>query len=171
MTPGDPSNADPRRLALLLGLPADHRDWEEDELAALLQLQLSTPIPADPARSETLRGCTFREVLSDPHPALAALEQIKNSAKATRAAPNSPLPEPVVSLIYFASISAAMVRCSKRISSLESGILQEGIRWSLGRRWLDPDLRRVLEEADALLIQEAAVEQRKPLKKGSRHEG
>lgn len=150
MATGDPSQADPRRLALLLGLSGDGRDWREDELAALLGLQLATPLDPD-SPDGGKPASTLREVLCEARPSLERLTRIKESARSAREMPDGPLPESVVSVIYFASIAAALSRCHARISSLEDKVLREGIAWSLKRRWLDPALRPVLEEARAQL--------------------
>jgi hypothetical protein len=75
------------------------------------------------------------------------LKITKDFAKACRLSPHSPLPREVASVLYFACIAAAMVRCRRRISGLTNDALTDGLHWVLARPWLDAPTRALVEES------------------------
>ena len=78
----------------------------------------------DPIRS-------FDDLLHHPHPPVELLTLTKQFAKAMVEHPESPLPREVGRLLYFASITVALIRCGQRISDLDNASLKAGLRWCL----------------------------------------
>ena len=142
---------DPHQLASLIGDDdIGERIWNPDELAAILRHQLTTPLHVDLAGLGTAAGRlkneaaagglllkSFGDLLQHPHPPLALLKMMKDFAKACRVSPDSPLPREISSVIYFASIVAAMTRRSRRITKLGDDALREAVRWALAQPWLE----------------------------------
>ncbi|MCK4342389.1 MAG: hypothetical protein KAY37_11780 [Phycisphaerae bacterium] len=167
-------DTDPARLAELL--PASDREdklWEPEELGGVLRHQLAAPIEFDlggvysagtearPTRVEYyLKQAasspgpelnSFAELLYHPSPPVELLRLTKQFAKAHRNQPHSPLPREVSTILYFASIAAALVRCQKRISELEDAALRDGFKWSRDQSWVDAALRALFADGLKLL--------------------
>ena len=158
---------DRRQLATLLDVSSedDGRLWRDDELGAILRHQLSAPLYVDLincerglalkvrnlAESLGLTLKSFGDLLAHPNPPLELLKITKDFAKASRLSPHSPMPREIASVLYFASIAAALVRCGRRITSLSDEALSDGLRWVLGRRWLEEPTRNLTAEALRLL--------------------
>ena len=156
-------DTDRRQLATLLDMPADdaERLWQDEELGALLRHQMTAPMQVDLinlerglalkvrslAESLGLTLKSFGELLAHPNPPLELLKITKDFAKACRLSPNSPMPREIASVLYFASIAAALVRCRRRITGLTNEALAEGFRWVLSRPWLDAPTRSLTEES------------------------
>ena len=154
---------DPRLLASLFA-DADNdaigeRIWHPDELAAILRHQMTTPLHVDLAgiegaakRLHDAAGASglilksFGDLLQHPHPPLALLKMMKDFAKACRISPESALPREISSVIYFASIIAAMTRHSRRITKLDNAALRDAVDWALAQPWLDEISRGVFLE-------------------------
>lgn len=165
MTTRDLSQTNPTTLARLLNPDTlTGRDWRADELSALLRHQLATPLTADlanaaPDAQQTLAAVTgplapalrtFGDLFRQPQPPLALLQLTKQFGKNHRQDPTSPLPAEIATIIYFASIVLARLRCRQSISDLEPQALHRGIQWALAQPWLDDSLRRVFQEAQQL---------------------
>jgi hypothetical protein len=149
------------QLASLLeqGTPAE-RIWEAEELGAILRHQMSAPLRVDLvslergqaakvrvlAESQGLILKSFGDLLAHRHPPLELLVMAKDFAKASRISPESAIPREVASVLYFASIVAAMTRCRVRISRLKNRELRAGIRWALAQAWLDEPTRALFQE-------------------------
>lgn len=161
-------DADGRRLAALFDVSAADgagRLWQDEELGAVLRHQLSAPLRVDlvslgrslAGKIETLTdslGLTlksFGDLLSHPHPPVELLKLAKNFAKACRISPRSPLPREVATVLYFASVAAALARCRCRITSLTDAALSDGFRWVLDQPWLDDRTRALVREGTACL--------------------
>ena len=56
------------------------------------------------------------------------------------------MPRPIASVLYFASIAAALVRCRRRITGLTNDDLVVGFRWMLAQPWLDTPTRTLINE-------------------------
>ena len=158
---------DPRLLASLF---ADddaigERIWHPDELAAILHHQMTTPLHVDLAgiegaakRLHDAAGASglilksFGDLLQHPHPPLALLKMMKDFAKACRISPESALPREISSVIYFASIIAAMTRHSRRITKLDNAALRDAVDWALAQPWLDEISRGVFLEGRQFLL-------------------
>ena len=157
---------DPQRLATLFDLaPDDERLWRDDELGAILRHQLTVPLQVDLinlerglalkvrtlAESQGLTLKSFGDLLTHPHPPVELLKITKEFAKACRLSPHSPVPREIASVLYFASIAAALVRCRCRITGLTNDALADGLHWVLARPWLDAPTRTLVEESLQLL--------------------
>ena len=146
------------RLAQLVALSEteDRKGpWLSVELGAVLRHQLNAPIRSQAAVSaETKPGessqpapiRTLRELFHDPLPSLDLLKQTKDFAKANCEHPASPLPKGVATVLYYASIVAALLRHGQRITSLDDSSLRKGIEWVLAQPWLDASMRSLFED-------------------------
>lgn len=153
-----PAKPDLARL-MQAGTPG-HGVFREDELAAILRHQLSTPVEFDLASLDRTMAAklrmladghgllvrSFRDLLLHPHPPIELLRMTKQFAKSCHNHPDSPLPEPIASLLYFCSIVAALLRCRQRITAMDDATLARGVRSLLEQSWLDEGLRGLLSE-------------------------
>jgi hypothetical protein len=162
MTTEQPAS-DPKLLAQLFefGQPEEPRLWREDELAAVLDHQLRSPVQFDLSNiAPELRGKlrslsesqgllirSFADILEHPHPPIELLQMTKQFAKSSAAHPGSPLPREITMLLYFAAIAAALVKCNQRITQLEDQPLREGWQWLIAQPWVNEKLRALLTEA------------------------
>lgn len=159
----------PDRLAHLLRMSdGDAPLWSERELAAIFRHQMSAPVGFDLSALPGTRANTvafaaaaqglvlksFADLLHHPHPPVQLLSLTKEFAKAHRNQPDNPLPREVSTLLYFASIAAALVRCRVRITTLDADELTKSFRWGAGLDWIDENTRRLFNEALAILVQE-----------------
>jgi len=151
----------PEHLAELmdLGLTAPTR-CSSEELATLLLHQLSVPVAFDlgglnetMAReievfcsAEELTGQSLGALFAHAHPPVRLFELIKCYAKACRQDLDSPIPEEIAVVLYFASVGAALLKCRKRITTLDNASLKKGLAQVLEQPWLNPSLRSLLEE-------------------------
>lgn len=159
-------DTDRRQLATLFEMSPDaERLWRDEELGAILRHQLTAPMQVDLINLErglalkvrsladslglTLKS--FGDLLAHPNPPVELLKVTKDFAKACRLSPHSPMPHEIASVLYFASIAAALVRCRRRITGLKDDALAEGLRWVLSRTWLDAPTRSLAEEGLQLL--------------------
>ena len=157
---------DPKQLASLFAMAPDaERLWCDDELGALLRHQLTAPLQVDLinlerglavkvralAEAQGLTLKSFGDLLAHPHPPVELLKITKDFAKACRLSPHSPVPHEIASVLYFASIAAALVRCRRRITGLTNDALEDGLRWVLARPWLDTPTHTLIEESLQLL--------------------
>ena len=155
-------DTDRRQLATLLDLSPDaDRLWRDDELGALLRHQMTAPMQVDLinlerglalkvrnlAEAQGLTLKSFGDLLAHPNPPVELLKITKDFAKACRLSPRSPVPHEIASVLYFASIAAALVRCRRRITGLTNDALTEGFRWVLSQPWLDAPTRALTEES------------------------
>jgi hypothetical protein len=72
------------------------------------------------------------------------LELTRRFAKACRSRTGAPLPDEIATVLYFASIVAAMLRCGRRISKLDDEALVHALDWALDQPWLDASMRDLL---------------------------
>src|SRR5262249_34840287 len=96
----------------------------------------------------------FAGLLSQPAPPVPLLELVKDFAKKSEekrkgaAAQNpaegaGPLPANVATVLYYASIIAARVKCGVRISKWDDARLRQGAQWALEQPWVDEPLREL----------------------------
>jgi RNA polymerase sigma-70 factor (ECF subfamily) len=110
-----------------------------DDFAPVLQKVLAAPLPVAPGAGAASSG--FGELLARADPPLELLEGAKDFAKQNRTDPESSLPPAVATVLYYACIAAALVRCGRRISRHDEGTLRQGFRWSCERPWANEALR------------------------------
>ena len=150
------------------------RAWCPEELAAIYRHEISAPVRFDLvtldavvtpklkalAEAEGLVLGSFQDLLQRPNPPVELLELTKEFAKRNRNDPDSALPPKVATILYFASIAAALLRCGRRISTLEDSALIEGFEWAQNQEWVDEPTRRLLQQgAESLRVE------------GKRHDG
>lgn len=159
-------------LQLLEIAGAKHRGWGPDEIADMVRHQLAARLEEDLGSSlarldrflegtscfHGLRSLTFEGLLLHPSPPLEALKLVKEFAKAQRSAAEPLLPPEVSAVLYFGAIAAAGLRHGQRISTLEPERLREGIRWVLGQPWCREPIRKLFEEAAAVIGASAGPE-------------
>jgi hypothetical protein len=167
MTPeNDLSSVTPDCIAQVLQMSAGNVPlWSRAELAAVLRHQLSAPIeydlgalPAGAAQmarfTASTRGLLLKslaDLFNHPNPPLELLNLTRKFAKAHRNQPDSPLPAEISTLLYYASTAAALVRCQRRITSLDDDALREGFAWAAGLDWIDEPLVSLFTAAGRLL--------------------
>jgi len=139
--------------------------WQPDELASILRHQLAAPLVGDlqsldPQLPEKLRRIvsdggprpeSFGDLLRHPSPPLELLELAKQFFKIHGDEKQEALPSEIAAVLYLASISAALVRCYQRISSLTNESLAEKLSWAKSKPWIDESIHRLFDEALAHL--------------------
>ena len=147
------------------------RTWRPEDLGAILKHQLATPVQVDlesldptvapkvrtlsEARGLVLKS--FGDLLLHPNPPVELLTLTKDFAKANRNNEESALPPEVATVLYFASIAAARLRCNERISRMDDAQLQDGLEWAGQQPWLDADTRTLIKECLDVLNDEETV--------------
>jgi hypothetical protein len=157
---------DLRRMSTLLDLRrrADRQEWRPDELKDMLLHQLRAPLYLslgalsaevvhqlrcnEPPLNARL---TLGELFAHPQPPLELLKLVKRFAKQCRRDPDNPMPSDLVMLLYFVSITVALVRLDRRISDLADGHLRHGMSWLGEQVWVDAQVRSILSEGLELL--------------------
>jgi hypothetical protein len=150
----------PERLAELFDCELVTQSlWSETEFAAILRHLMEVPLRASfgdftpsgwTQQSETgvaWAEMTCLEVFSASRPPLAVLVGIKEFAKMCRDNPAGPLPPEIATVVYFASIAVALLRCGIMITTLERTELLKGLSWTIGRPWLDAKTHSLVGEA------------------------
>jgi hypothetical protein len=69
---------------------------------------------------------------------------MKDYAKAARR--DGSLPLEVATLLYYASLSLARLRCGESITDFDDAALRSGLEWGARRAWADNLVRSILEE-------------------------
>jgi hypothetical protein len=151
-----------KRLAALMETGAEQaRLWGPDELAAIFRHQMSAPVlvdlggfdPGTAVRLKTLSEAqglllkSFSDLFHHPSPPIALLKLTKEFAKANMDHPESGLPTEIVSVLYYASIAAALVRLDARISRLKEADLRRGLLWAKDQAWIDEETKALLLKA------------------------
>jgi DNA-directed RNA polymerase specialized sigma24 family protein len=165
----DESN--PSLLARLFGVD-DGREaiWESFDLKNLLARLLATPLAealpgidrraiAAAARSvpgATPGSLTLSEVFADPMPSVELLREIKEWARRSTRAQDSPLPADLASLLYFASIAAARLRRGQWISKLDPSLVHKGLEMLLARDWVGEPFRTLFRQTAPICESNAA---------------
>ncbi len=133
--------------------PQDFADILSHQLASALVDELSLVPGIDSEQVESLASRahppirSFHDLILHPSPPDELLEHVKVYTKMARANAKDPVLEQVVSLIYYASIAAALLRHGTRLSTLDNAALHEGMVWSRSRPWVDPSLTDLLDQA------------------------
>ena len=135
----------PRQISDILGIGADTATlWRPDELAAIFRHQMAAPVVFDleslgTAKARRLANLTaaqglvlksFADLFQHNSPPLELLQLTKDFAKRNRDQPESVLPTEIATLLYFASIAAALVHRGERITRLSNSELRGGFEWA-----------------------------------------
>jgi hypothetical protein len=152
----------PKSLAALMEAGSQQaRLWGPDELAAVFRHQMSAPVlvdlggfdPGTAVRLKTLSEAqglllkSFSDLFHHPSPPIELLRLTKEFAKANMDHPESGLPTEIVSVLYYTSIAAALVRCDTRISQLKDADLRRGLLWANDQAWIDEETKVLLLKA------------------------
>ncbi len=144
-TTRDLTQTHPSRLSALMGLDAQQSLWSEADLAAILRHLLETPISSQTGQPGHRQ--TFGQLLASRKPSLEHLRTVKEFAKSARRNPDVGLPTDVATVIYYATLIAARLRCKQAISQLSDTELRDGIDWTLSRTWLPDPLTHLFRIA------------------------
>lgn len=138
----------PERLARMLDQHwGDARNWETDELHAILQHQLAAPLAVDLSTHGSVlslagrpgaESITFGQLLRDRRPPLDLLQGVKEFAKAHLRQHDGSLPREVAKVLYLGSVLVACLRWDARISSLSDAKMRSGLDWAIEQPWLEP---------------------------------
>ena len=142
-TDRDLSKTSPSQLALLMGLDETQSLWSEDDHAAMIRHLMDSPIPDNSGSAAQ----TFGHLLGANHPNVEHLRHLKDFAKSCRSDPQSGLPEDIATVLYYAAIATARLRCGHAISQLSVVELRDGINWALARNWLPDPLKLLFQTA------------------------
>ena len=160
MSTFDSERVDLRLLSRLMNLPA-----APGEPGPLLRHLLTAPVPLDLgaltaenadkirewADAQGLLLKSFGDLFAHPHPLVELLELVKDFAKEHRTDAESPLPREVATVLYYASIAVALVRCRHRITRYDDATLRQGFQWGIDQTWVDESVRAILREGIAHL--------------------
>jgi hypothetical protein len=144
-TTHDLTQTHPSRLSALMNLDSEQPTWSEADLAGILLHLLQTPISAQTGQPHHRQ--TFGQLLASRRPSIDHLKIVKDFAKSARKDPDLGLPADVATVIYYATLVAARLRCKQPISQLSDPELRDGIEWSLGRTWLQEPLTPLFRTA------------------------
>jgi hypothetical protein len=155
---GDSRRSEPASLARMIDLEdSTTREWRDAEVEAMLRHQLNAPVATElklspAARDELTRApiTSFADLLTKSDAPLWALEETKQFAKSNLSQIDGPL-KGIATLLYYASIAAALVHQATRISDLNDQQLGDGFAWAMNQPWLSTaaEIRALLERAAA----------------------
>lgn len=162
MEPRDVNDADCDGLSRLLQLERDDESlWDASDLQAILRHQLDAEIEFDLTEfggvaKETMASLavaggeaaarTFGQVLTGADPSLELLDMIRRFAKRCRTHGSDGIPEEVATVLYYAAIAAAKLRCRASISQLDDETLLFGLDWGLAQPWIAAPLKDLFAE-------------------------
>ena len=151
----------PEGLARILALDDTSDLWEPNELRAIWQHQLSAPLELDlcsvkssntsrfkkTVEAEPFHDKSFADLIAHPNPPVELLKLAKEFAKHTLKHSEDAQLKEIASALYYASYAAGIVRCGKKIGSMEDDELTPGFKWALKQAWLDDQTKRLVSEA------------------------
>ena len=76
---------------------------------------------------------------------------MKAYAKVERKVAEGTLPPEVATVLYYASIAAALARHGTRITQHDVATLEGGFRWALEQPWVAAELKEILRQAAEML--------------------
>jgi hypothetical protein len=145
------------------------RLWRPEELRTFLRLQITSPLfpdiegfdPEGAARIESVlaadtyyRGIEcFADLFHLFPPPLELLRLTKGFARSQLGNPEALLPQEVASVLYYASMLLAYLRCHEPLNRLNEGALLKGLHWGLEQTWLNSETRALFEEGTRRLTQ------------------
>lgn len=89
----------------------------------------------------------IRNYLSDESPRVEVLEHLKEWANVQRFTLGATPQGKLADALYFLAIAAAMVHAATRITGMTDVSLKAGFDWLAGAEWLEPGLRKTVEQA------------------------
>ena len=144
-------------LSQLIAFDSDDRAiWPAVQLRAILRQQLLAPFPAAvlPVSMDSGEGDaaeprleSFQDLLNHPRPPVDLLCQTKEFAKRAKDDAASHMPPEIALLLYYGSISIALVRRGQRITTLCDDDLRQGLNWAIREPWVDQALKAIFLEA------------------------
>ena len=158
----------PRSLAKMLDVEQpEEKLWDTEDLGHLLRNQLSQPLrtilpdaivpppttssqPCSPAQPPLE---TLGDLLRHPQPPLKLLEAAKRLARDNAKSEHRAVPAEISTVLYLASIAAALLRHNQRITKSGDDVLRYGLELMLQRPWLDDMTRDLLQQVLARLDQ------------------
>jgi len=166
MTTKTTQGAAPGDLARLWELGAggelpEERRYADHIAAELLRERLDSPLPMDPAQSDSLlvmvggasvgllplAGRSLREVLLDPHTGMAAIQPIKDYAKQlARRHRTGPEHEAAIG-IYYTALAGALVYRGEKITAHGYDYLRDSFEQLLSKPWLPPEVAELFRRA------------------------
>jgi hypothetical protein len=147
---------------------AQTRMWRTDELRLFLRIHLAAPVfpdleSFDPERSVGLEATlasdpyysqieSFADLFHLAPPPIELLRLVKDYAKHQIDSPEALLPREIASVLYYASVLLAHLRCQEPLSKLNESALLRGVQWALYQPWLDTETRRLFQEGQRRLF-------------------
>jgi hypothetical protein len=156
----DVPSTDANLLAKLLEMvKASEGLWPPEELGAILQHQLASPLGYELGQFDAdiisklgalavaggLKIETFGDLLHHRQPPVDVLEAVKNFAKSNIGQTGDALPVEIARVLYFVSIAVALAKCGRRITELDDEQLRRGFAWSIKQDWVDDQTRGLLK--------------------------
>jgi hypothetical protein len=144
---------------------APERAWRPEDRAAMLRHEFSTPLRQAAERlprgevsealvrrlqSPELQSLTLGELIAQPAPAAELLDLVKRVARTAKSHAD-PAVQDMATVLYYASVLTARVKCAMPISRLSDAELATGARWVLGQPWVEEPLRPMIQAALAAL--------------------
>ena len=156
--PSDDTSLDARLAELLAMDPDAPEKWTEEDLAAMWQHLLRTPLSVELGRISTameairrwemvtgLHEATFADLLHHENPPVELLKAVKQFGKSVCGWQRG-FPAEIAQAAYLIAIKVADVRCGERISMLERESLSDGLMWLSSQRWVDEQSRRIARD-------------------------
>jgi len=150
------------KLARLLAISfdadlGDEQDHLSETARQLLDAYLAGTLTLEAAAQGRLRNAggasqddhtsSLGEILIDLHSSLEAIAEIKRYAKHMAAQQSSEAESAVATVIYFAAIAKGLVVHHEKLTTLSYESLQASLSDLLGKPWMSPKLRPLLEAA------------------------
>ena len=154
------SQADSQSLSTVLEFQDPRRpQWSDRDLEEMVRHQLAAPLclslgtlSAEVSHAIQLTEgqidprITLGQLLAEPQPPVQLLKLVKRFAKLCRSDVEGALPNQIVMLLYYVSITMAQVRGGQSISHLSAASLRRGIGWLMAQAWLPQEMRGLLKE-------------------------
>ncbi|MBP62265.1 MAG: hypothetical protein CMJ62_12165 [Planctomycetaceae bacterium] len=151
-----------QRLAGLLNWNEDeHSPWSHEQLAALFEHQLKTPLcvqfadvsPRPTAGLLSLTSdqdkpiTTLEDLLKHPSPPIEVLRSVKDWATYLMRSKSDKTPPQIAPIVYLTAVAVALVRCEERISSSADTDLEATFRQALEATWAGDQVRQIFRKA------------------------
>lgn len=142
-------------------------DWQPEELAVIFRYHMTAPVQLDaadnllsaipkPGLQHFVHGYerkSFGDLFTDSRTPLELLIRIKNAAKRSRLDTVGSLPPAIATVLYYTSISAALIRWDQRITNLDDMALRKGLDWAIAKTWIDDSTRQILVQGREVVDQ------------------